>query len=412
MKKGVDARFVGLQAVHQVETEAVHAIGQDAHAVEQVADHYGLEDVQLELAVHAADGRGDVVTHNLGADHGERLALGGVNLAGHDGRAGLVLGEDQLAQTAAGAGAEVAHILGDLEQRAGESVQGAGGLDDGVVGGQDLKLVGGGLELGAGHLADLGSNGLVEALEGVQTGTDGGTTLSEEAQVGEAGLNALDVAIQLGDVAGELLAQSEGSGILQVGTANLDQVLELLDLLLQSVAQGLEGGQEGVLELDNGGNVHDGREGVVGGGRHVDVVVGVDGLLGTHGAAHDLNGAVGDDLVGVHVGLGTGAGLPDNQREVVQQLALGDLGGGLFDSLTDLGVWRSLTTRPGPICHYLPLTKAVLHVDGGGSTLEDTEGLDHGGGHAVLGLVDVEVAQGAVSNTVSVFPHYIPLRSR
>ena len=63
--------------------------------------------------------------------------------------------------------------------------------------------------------------------------------------------------------------------------------------------------------------MHDGREGIVGGGRHVDVVVGVDGLLGAHCAAEDLNGAVGDDLVGIHVGLGARARLPDDEGEVV-----------------------------------------------------------------------------------------------
>jgi hypothetical protein len=42
-------------------------------------------------------------------------------------------------------------------------------------------------------------------------------------------------------------------------------------------------------------------------------------------------------------------------------------------------------------------TKTVLHVNFGGSTLQDTESLDHRGGHAVLGLVDVKVTQGAVS---------------
>lgn len=321
-----------------MEAEAVHAVGQDAHAVEQVADHDGLEDIQLELAVHAADGGSDMVTHHLGADHGQGLALGGVNLAGHDGGAGLVLGEDQLAETATRAGTEVADILGDLEQRSGQGVEGTGGLDDGVVGSQDLELVGGSLELGAGHLGDLGSDGLVEALEGVQTGTDGGTTLSKEAQVGEGSLDALNVALKLGDVARELLAQGEGGSILQVGTANLDQLLPLVHLDLQSIAQLLKRGQQGVLELDNGSNVHDGGERVVGGSGHVDMVVRVDGLLGAHLAAENLNGAVGDDLVGVHVGLGTGAGLPDDQREVIQQLTLGDLGGGLLDGLTDLGV--------------------------------------------------------------------------
>lgn len=38
-------------------------------------------------------------------------------------------------------------------------------------------------------------------------------------------------------------------------------------------------------------------------------------------------------------------------------------------------------------------TKAILHVDCGRSALEDTKGRDDRRGHAVLGLVDLEVAQ-------------------
>lgn len=46
--------------------------------------------------------------------------------------------------------------------------------------------------------------------------------------------------------------------------------------------------------------------------------------------------------------------------------------------------------RPG-------LTKTVAHVDGGSSSLEDTKGLDNGGGHAVLRLVDLEVLERSLS---------------
>lgn len=42
-------------------------------------------------------------------------------------------------------------------------------------------------------------------------------------------------------------------------------------------------------------------EGVVGGGGHIDVVVGVDRLFGSLFTAEDLDGAVGDDFVDVHV---------------------------------------------------------------------------------------------------------------
>lgn len=45
---------------------------------------------------------------------------------------------------------------------------------------------------------------------------------------------------------------------------------------------------------------------------HVHMIVGVHGLLGAQLATHDLNGAVGNDLVHVHVGLSARAGLEDD----------------------------------------------------------------------------------------------------
>ena len=44
-----------------------------------------------------------------------------------------------------------------------------------------------------------------------------------------------------------------------------------------------------------------------------------------------LDGAIGDDFVGVHVGLRAAAGLPDAQREMVVELAGDDFVGGLRD---------------------------------------------------------------------------------
>lgn len=224
------------------------------------------------------------------------------------------------------------------------------GLNDGVVSGKSLELVGGSDELVAGKLADLSSNVLSEALEGVEAGTDGSTTLSEVAQTGKSRLNTEDTVLELSNVTRELLAEGQGSGILQVGTANLDDLVESLLLLVHGVLEAAQGREELLLDLENGGNVHGGREGVVGRGGHVDVVVGVDGLLGAHLAAQDLDGAVGDYLVGVHVGLGAGAGLPDDQREVVVEFAGSDLFGGLLDGLTDLCVCAERRALAGSCC--------------------------------------------------------------
>lgn len=41
-------------------------------------------------------------------------------------------------------------------------------------------------------------------------------------------------------------------------------------------------------------------------------------------------------------------------------------------------------------------TQAISHVHLGGSALENTECLDDGRGHAVLGLVDAEVLEGSL----------------
>ena len=58
-------------------------------------------------------------------------------------------------------------------------------------------------------------------------------------------------------------------------------------------------------------------------------------------AAEPLVGAVGDHLVDVHVGLGAGAGLPDDQRELIVEPAVDDLLRRLDDGLGAARVERA-----------------------------------------------------------------------
>jgi hypothetical protein len=99
----LDLVSVGNHTFNTVQVEGLAGVAEESNAVQDVLDDQGLEDVQLEVTVAASDGHGSVVAHNLSADHGDGLALGGVDLAGHDGRTGLVLGEGKLTKTAAGA---------------------------------------------------------------------------------------------------------------------------------------------------------------------------------------------------------------------------------------------------------------------------------------------------------------------
>ena len=84
--------------------------------------------------------------------------------------------------------------------------------------------------------------------------------------------------------------------------------------------------------------MHRGRKRVVRRLRHVDVIVGMNGLLRAHLAAGQLDRAVRDDLVDVHVRLRSGAGLPDAQRKMRVELALDDFVGRRDDQPRLFGV--------------------------------------------------------------------------
>jgi hypothetical protein len=183
-----------------------------------------------------------------------------------------------------------------------------------------------------------GGKTLVEAGGGIEAGADGGAALRQRVNVVQALDDAAAPGDEGGDVAGKFLAQRERRRVLRMGAADLDDVGKGGGLFLQGGDQMVEAGQERCMGLAHDGDVDRGREGVVGRLAHIDVVVGMDGRLGAHLSAHQLDGAVGDHLVGVHVGLRAGAGLPDDEREIVVEPAVDDFLGGLDDPARALRV--------------------------------------------------------------------------
>ena len=105
----------------------------------------------------------------------------------------------------------------------------------------------------------------------------------------------------------------------------------------------LLGGRHEVADQVQRGDAHRGREDVVGGLGHVDVVVGADdGVVAALARAdalgmQQLDGPVRQHLVGVHVVAGAGAGLERVDPEVVDQLGLLGGAGGLEGGLHRVG---------------------------------------------------------------------------
>ena len=276
-----------------------------------------------------------------------------------------------------GTRAQEADVVGNLEQAGGDRVDRAVAEHHRVMGGQGLELVRSRGEGKAGDGGDLFGDLFGETDGRVQAGADGGAALGQLHQGGQGQLDAGDAVLDLLGIAAELLAQRQGRGVLGVGAADLDDVGPGLGLGLQRDVQVLQRGQEVVDDLFGAGDVHGRGIGVVGRLAHVDVVVGVDRRLGAHLAAQHLDGAVTDDLVGIHVRLGARAGLPDHQREMVVQLAVDDLVGRVDDRVADGGV-----------------ELAQRHVGLGGGALDDAQGADDG--QRLLLPADLEVAEAAL----------------
>ena len=138
----VDAAGVGLHATHTMLRKAAHAIGQQANTLQHVVRHHRAKHVQFKVARRTRNTHHRVVAQHLRRDHGQRLALCGIDLARHDRRTRFIGRQAQFTQPSARATAQPAHVVGDFHQRAGQSAQAAMRLHHGILAAQRCKLVG------------------------------------------------------------------------------------------------------------------------------------------------------------------------------------------------------------------------------------------------------------------------------
>ena len=218
----------------------------------------------------------------------------------------------------------------------------------------------------------------------IQASADRGAALRERIELLCGDAHACKPELHLLGIAGEFLAEGKGSRILRMGAADLDDFRELLRLVLKRLLQMRQRGLQCVHDLGCGGDVHRGREHIVRRLAHVDVIVRMHRRLLAALAAQQLVGAVRDHLVEVHVALGAGAGLPDDQREMFVELAVDHLLGSVRNHASALAV-----------------EDAERLVDVGRRTLDQPERADERQRHALL--ADAEILQRALGLRAPIF---------
>ena len=320
-------------AAHAVGLERIHGVGKQTRRLQKVIDRHRQEHIELEVALRRRDADGRVVAHDLHGHHRDGLALRGIDLAGHDGRAGLVGRDDKLADAAARAGSEPAHIVCDLHEVGRQRLERAVREHHLVLACERVELVRCRQEGVSQQLGDLLRRQVAERRRGVEPGADGRAAEGQLAQRAAGLHDHIAVVAEHGAPAADLLPERERHGVLQMRAADLDHIAVLRAQAVKRCRQAADGRQDLLLERDARGHVHGRRERVIRALRAVDVVVRVHERL-----AQQLIGAVGNDLVDIHIRLRAAAGLPDGKREVAVERAVKDLVAGGLDGTGAAGV--------------------------------------------------------------------------
>ena len=301
----LDARIVGLYSNGTVVVEAHASIANESGRGQKVENHHRLEDIQLKMAVHAAYIDRYIVTDDLGHCHGKGFGLSGIDFSRHDGRTGFVRRDDDFANARAGAGGEHADVIANFHQRTGNGFEGTVRFYYAVVGCEGLKFIGCRHKRQPAQFGNFLGDSLRITSGGIQTCPYRSTSQSQLRQMRHGIFDGSDAVSDLRGIPGKLLTQRERGGIHEVRTANFDHRHVCLGFFVQGFLQQLQTRKGSVHQNIIGRNVHSGGEGVIGGLRLVDIVVGVQHLL-CIGELATLKyvSAVGNHLIHVHVGLG------------------------------------------------------------------------------------------------------------
>src|SRR5205807_1811259 len=133
--------------------------------------------------------------------------------AGHHRGAGLVLGQEELAQAAAWAGSQPAQVIGNLHERASKGGERTVGKDQFVVRREGCKLVRVRTKRQSGQVGDHGCSTLGKLWMCVQSGTDCRAADGQIVQAVEPLVQALEVTGQQVGPAGYLLPDREWCGV-------------------------------------------------------------------------------------------------------------------------------------------------------------------------------------------------------
>src|SRR5262245_46510205 len=120
-----------------------------------------------------------------------------------------------------------------------------------------------------------------------------------------------------------------------MGPSDLDHVTEFFGLNCESTSEFLEGRLQYTFDRFQSSDMYGGRDYIVAGLPHIDMIVGMKRLAGSECPTEDLFCPIRNDFVGVHVRRGARTCLKDINNKLLVQLSVDYLLRRLNDCIAD-----------------------------------------------------------------------------
>jgi hypothetical protein len=331
------ARLAGADPRHAAARELVQAVLQNLQREERVIGDDRHHDVQFQLPRLGRHGDGRLGPDHLEADHVGDFGHDRIHLPRHDGGAGLHGGKGYLAQAGTRARGKQPQVVGDPDQVERRPFEARAERHEGVHVLHPFHQVGAADKILARFTGKPRDDPVDEGLLRIEPGPHRGPADAEFAQARQRAVKSRQVVADGLCVGGELLPQTDRDRVLQVGAAGFQDAVELDRLAAQGTHQPPQFGPDLIGQFQSR-EPHGGREHVVGGLGHVDVVVRVHLAVDAERAAHQFVGAVCQHLVHIHIVGSSGAGLKGVDQKLVLEVAGKRLVRGSDDRPAELGV--------------------------------------------------------------------------
>ena len=311
--------LIGRDAVYTQGTQRIETIHQQIGRFETALGHDRFHRIQFHLGRFTTHSYTKVVTYYFIVNLIHHFGNNRIDLTRHNGRTGLHGRQIDFAQPATRAGCQKAQVIAYLihfysytahSRRVTYQTRSVGSSSYQIIGQTDIQ---------SGNLPESRYAFACIFRLGGDSGSDGSSSHIDGQEVLSSKVQVLDFILKDTGKTIERLSERHRHRIFQLGAPHLDHMCKLFALSSESIDHLLKMFHQFEVRIIHT-DMNSGRISVIGRLRTVNMIIGRTILIFPTFMSHQLECAVGYNLVGIHVGGSSGSTLDHVYRELVMML--------------------------------------------------------------------------------------------